>query len=144
MTLKFYVYEDTSALDMEISNEHSIVKVLECSDSEAMILGAWFNHKDSAMLDDTVYHSCTGSDLLDVFNTLDVVLNESDEYLRVMLAQFYFPTMYRVPNNVYNPLMFSSDYFNALSNVYDELLLVFPEDTVANKERVFFYNWSWI
>ena len=154
MVLSIYLYEDKSHFDVEISDEHNIVKVLHLSNVEAIILTGWLHNKDNSNIDDANYVRITGEEIYDIIRVLYNVINIKDTDKKDLLALFYFPLFFKTLGVSYNPLIFSEEYYLGLDNLYSSLMKIIPvksvklatNNLIANVddlERVFFYNIKW-
>ena len=148
MGLDFKLYEVTNHKDVEIHTEHILEKVLELSNTTAMLITEWFYNKNGRILHDSIrenmfFIECSGNDLIEIIQNLELIFNEEDEYTKKLLALNYFPTTYN--SNYYVTIleMFSERYFVKLGELYDSLRKVMPNDSISNQERLFFYNISW-
>ena len=65
------------------------------------------------------------------------------EWKKDLLAYHYFPVLYAIPDYISSVEMWSEEYYNDLTEIYEILKELMPDNSIYNKERQFFYNILW-
>lgn len=149
MGLDFKIYEDVNN-DVDLTAPHEISEKVYLTQHKAMLIVNWFYRKDAHIgnLKDvygesTHYVKIYGDDIWEILLALEKVLNEEKEWKKDLLAYHYFPVLYTIPNYVSSVEMWSEEYYDDLTEIYEILKELMPTNSVFNKERKFFYNISW-
>lgn len=149
MGLDFKIYEDVNN-DVDLTAPHEIVEKVYLTQHKAMLIVNWFYRKDAHIgnLKDvcgesTHYVKIYGDDIWEILLALEKVLNEEVEWKKDLLAYHYFPVLYTIPNYISSVEMWSEEYYNDLTEIYETLKELIPTKSIYNKERKFFYNISW-
>ena len=149
MGLDFKIYEDITN-DVDLTAPHEISEKVYLTQHKAMLIVNWFYRKDAHIgnLKDvygesTHYVKIYGNDIWEILLALEKVLNEETEWKKDLLAYHYFPVLYTIPHYVSSVEMWSEEYYNDLTEIYEILKELMPTNSVYDKERKFFYNISW-
>ena len=102
MGYDFNLYEVTNYDWEESQKDFQVKEVLYLSNSLAMLISNWLYRNIHGLVDDCdkCYHyvEVYGWQLKDCLENLNTVLDEPDKTKRDLLALFYFPCMYTVPD----------------------------------------------
>jgi hypothetical protein len=149
MGLDFKIYEDLNN-DVDLTSPHEIEEKVYLTQHKAMLIVNWFYRKDTHIgnLKDVYgesnhYIKIYGDDIWEIKVALEKVLNEEVEWKKDLLAYHYFPVLYTIPDYISSVEMWSEEYYNDLTEIYETLKELMPTLSVYNKERTFFYNISW-
>lgn len=143
----FTLYEVTSHRDVEIKNEHTVKEVFCVESTQSMILSNWFyrlhgNGLMNSFMESSYFIQIDGEDLLDLMSCLELILNEKSDIDKKLLSSHYFPLVYVMRGNTEGKGMWSEHYYTDLKNIYDDLKVILPSNSVENRERLFLYNIS--
>lgn len=144
MGYDFNLYEVTNYDWEESQKDFQVKEVLYLSNSLAMLISNWlYRNNIHGLVDDCdkCYHyvEVYGWQLKDCLENLNTVLDEPDKTKRDLLALFYFPCMYTVPDYASSTEMFSDSYYHDLEYIRDRLSEVINDDP---DRQVFLYNLS--
>lgn len=140
----FILYEVTNYDWEESQKDFQVKEVLYLSNSLAMLISEWLyrNHIHGEVSDiDKCYHfvEVYGWQLKHCLENLDCVLNETDKSRRDLLALFYFPCKYTIPNYASSTEMYSDSYYRDLEYIHDRLSEVIGDNP---DRQLFLYNLS--
>lgn len=143
----FTLYEVTNHNDVLIQKEHIIEERVCFSNVRGDIICNWFYRLHGNQLSDNImqphhYVTIDGGDLLEIISCLEHVLNEEDKKVKDMKAVHYFPVVYVLTEWINDVGMWSDEYYNHLTEIYNELKKIIPSNSVGNRERLFLYNIS--
>ena len=149
MGLDLIFYE---ILDYDYRDEmkkFEVEKVLELSNSRAMLLTNWLYRNDNGKVVGNyldyayTYHQIAGYKIINLYKNLKKVIEAEDDK-KDLYALFYFPCLYTVDDWVSSIEMFSPSYYGALEELYEIIdKFLFGKDASDPSNRMFIYNISW-
>lgn len=142
MGYDFTLYEVTNYDWEEYQKDFQVKEVLYLSNPRAMLISNWlYRNNIHGRVDDGercyYYIELYGWQLKHCLENLEVVLNERDENRRDVLALFYFPCKYTIPDFASSTEMFSDHYYICLEDIHEGLNKVLSDNP---DRQMFLYN----
>lgn len=144
MGYDFKLYEVTNYNSGKSPKDYNVREVAYFSNARAMLISHWLdkNHVDNDSNEFNIsshYIELHGWQLKDCVENLKIVLAETDKNKQDLLALFYFPCKFTIPDYVSSVEMFSDSYYNCLEDLYECLNSILNEEI---ENRFFLYNFS--
>lgn len=144
MGYDFTLFEVTNYNFDEPQKKFDVQEVAYLSNASAMLISQWLD-KNHVRNDPNNFN--ISNHYIEVYcwqlrgcvENLKIILAENDKNKKDLLALFYFPCKFTIPDFISSVEMFSDSYYACLEDIYECLNRVLSKD---NENQLFLYNLS--